>query len=92
MTNKQYQDIKSLFLKRVRNQVIYVPLEDFLQECFAGFCEQGGEILPGAIKESIKYAQRHTQPPQRQGKRMYEIPIGIPERFIEHPRQFTREY
>ena len=76
----------------MRNQVIYVPIEDFLQECFAGLYEQGGEVSSGSIKESIRYAQRHTQPPQHNGERMYEIPIGIPEQFIEHPRQFTREY
>jgi len=86
LTTRQYQDIKSLFLSKVRHLVIYVPPEDFLQECFAGLCANGGNI-----KRALSYARRHTEPVRHRGQYMYEIPVGDIRGDIEHPRQFTKE-
>ena len=92
LTKQKYQDIRALFLSKIQNLIIYVPREDFIQECFAGICKLRLSTSERAIKESIKYAQRHTRPPRHGGRHMFEIPIGILRGDIEHPRQFTREY
>jgi len=92
LTKKRYNEIKNIFLSKIRNLIIYVPPEDFIQECFAGLYAKGGEVTPRVIKKAVLYARRHTEPVLYKRKYMYEIPIGIPEGYIHNPRVFSSEW
>ena len=96
MTQKEYSALKDKIEEAIHGLILYVATEDFIQECFLHLLEVSKDLpedlqIQRAISKSVTSTEP-SRPEWANRKRMYEIPIGTPEHFIEHPRQFTREY
>ena len=93
MERKEYESLKKLFQKECNSLITYTDPEDFIQECFVVYCTIDKNLpLEKQIKECVHQAYNFTRPTRCYGQHMYEIPIGIPEEYIEHPRTVSEEF
>jgi hypothetical protein len=73
-----YQLISDEFERRAKNHTLYVPLEDFIQECWLALLEQDTDILLSVrITNAIKISRKKTRPYQLYGEHILEHPVGL---------------
>jgi len=85
LKRKDYEYLYDIFLDAYRKRFVYAESEDFIQECFLAYLE-----LNSDIKKSIQRAVDRTHPkrPLAFGRKyMYEIPIGVPDVYVDKNRQ-----